>query len=107
MFLPEEASFYFGGTRMTLCRLLLLLIAPVVFLRMWQLMASNNYRFVWSDVFVPVTGLWMFVGPIEVDGFDRAFAYGHLEKYSLEAGRWRLRSPRCRFNGREPFIEAI
>jgi hypothetical protein len=70
MFLPEEASFYFGATRMTICRLLLLLIAPAILFRFAKLTVRRNYRFVWSDVLVPVTGIWMFVGPAKIDGFD-------------------------------------
>ena len=54
MFLPEETSFFFGGLRMTICRLLLLLIAPMVLLRFAKLMARGN--FIWSDVLVPVIG---------------------------------------------------
>jgi hypothetical protein len=76
MFLPEETSFFFfGELRMTICRLLLLLIAPVVLVRFAKLTVGGNYRFVWSDVLVPVTGPWMFVGPIEIDGFDRDFVF--------------------------------
>jgi hypothetical protein len=75
VFLPEEASFYFGATRMTTCRLLLLLIAPAILFRFVRLTVGGNYRFVGSDLLVPVTGLWMFVGPTEMDGFDKVFVY--------------------------------
>lgn len=75
MFLPEESSFYFGERRMTVCRLLLLLIAPPILFLFVRSAVRGNYRFVWSDVLVPVTGLWMFVGPIEIEGFDRAFVF--------------------------------
>ncbi len=72
MFLPEEVSFYFGERRMTVARILLLLITPAIPFRFGQLITENKYRFVWSDVLVPVTGLWMFVGPIAIDGFEHA-----------------------------------
>jgi hypothetical protein len=75
VFLPEEASFYFGATRMTICRLLLLLIAPAILFRFVQLTVRGNYRFVWSDLLVPVTGLWMFVGPYEMEGFDKTLVF--------------------------------
>jgi len=75
MFLPEETSFYFGALRMTICRILLLLIAPAILFRFARLTAGGNYRFVWSDVLVPVTGLWMFVGPTAFEGFDRALVF--------------------------------
>jgi len=78
MFLPEETSFFIGGLRMTLCRLLLLLIAPVVLLRFAQMTVRVNYRFVWSDVLVPVTGLWMFVGPIAINELYRALVYSGI-----------------------------
>jgi hypothetical protein len=75
MFLPEETSFFFGELRMTICRLLLLLAAPAILFRFAKLTIRGTYRFVWSDVLVPITGLWMFVGPIEIEGFDRTFVF--------------------------------
>jgi hypothetical protein len=75
MFLPEETSFFFGELRLTICRLLLLLSAPAIVFRFAKLTVGGNYRFVWSDVLVPVAGLWMFVGPTEIDGFDRTFVF--------------------------------
>ena len=75
MFLPEEASFFFGEFRMTVCRLLLLLIAPAILFRFAKLTVRGNYRFVWSDVLVPVTGLWMFVGPTKIDGFGMTVVF--------------------------------
>lgn len=78
MFLPEETSFFFGGLRLTICRLILLLIAPAVLLRFAQMTVRGDYRFVWSDVLVPVTGLWMFVGPIVINGLQRALVYSGI-----------------------------
>lgn len=75
MFLPEELSFYFGELRMTICRLLFLLIAPAILFRFVRLTVRANYRFVWSDALVPVTGLWMFVGPTAIEGFDRTVVF--------------------------------
>jgi hypothetical protein len=75
MFLPEEASFAIGNLRMTVIRLLLLLVAPVTIWRLLQMIVQRRYVFIWSDVFVPLASLWMFVGPISVDGFDKSIAY--------------------------------
>jgi hypothetical protein len=75
MFLPEEASFLFGELRMTVVRLLFLIISPLVVWRFVQLIVRGRYRFIWSDALVPIAGLWMFVGPMSVDGFDRALTY--------------------------------
>jgi hypothetical protein len=78
VFLPEETSFYFGELRITICRILLLLIAPAILFRFARLTAGGNYRFVWSDVLVPVTGLWMFVGPAKIDGFGVTVVYSGI-----------------------------
>ncbi|MGA7385480.1 MAG: O-antigen ligase family protein [Methylocella sp.] len=75
MFLPEETSFYFGAFRMTICRLLFLLSAPVILFRFVSLTASGNYRFVWPDVLVPVAGLWMLFAPAEIEGFGKTVVY--------------------------------
>ncbi|MGH6857098.1 MAG: hypothetical protein ACRECP_05500 [Methylocella sp.] len=72
MFLPEETSFNFGELRMTICRLLLLLITPAILFRFVRSTVSGNYRFVWSDLLVPVTGLWMVLALNETDGFERS-----------------------------------
>jgi hypothetical protein len=75
MFLPEETSFRLGDFRMTLTRLLLLLAAPAVIVRFVGLMGQERYRFVWSDAVVPITGLWMFLGPIANEPLGDALKY--------------------------------
>ena len=72
MFLPEEASFYLGERRMTVTRILLLLIAPLTVMRFARLTAEGRYHFVLPDLLVPLTGFWMFIGPIANDGVERA-----------------------------------
>ena len=72
MFLPEEASFYFGDRRMTVTRILFLLVAPLTLFRFAQLKADGRYFFVWPDLLVPIASLWMFAGPIVNDGLERA-----------------------------------
>ena len=71
IFLPEELSFYFGERRMTVTRLVFLLIVPVILFRFARTILREDYRFVWADALVPVTSLWMFVGPAVNDGFDQ------------------------------------
>src|SRR5215831_8083520 len=61
LFLPQELSFYIADLRMTLERLLLLILAPIVFARLFRKMGHGRYRFVASDLFVPLTALWMFI----------------------------------------------
>ena len=72
MFIPEEASFFFGERRMTVARLLFLLIAPALPFRFIQLLIQGKYRFIWSDALVPLTGLWMLIAPSVIDGFDHS-----------------------------------
>ncbi|HTR15792.1 MAG TPA: hypothetical protein VMI52_02000 [Acetobacteraceae bacterium] len=69
LFLPPEASFFIGDLRLTLERLVLLLLTPFVLLAFVRKITSADYRFVASDIFVPLTSLWMFVGPSVVYGF--------------------------------------
>ena len=71
IFFPEELSFYFGERRMTVTRLVFLLIVPVIVFRFARTILREDYRFVWADALVPITSLWMFVGPAVNDGFDQ------------------------------------
>jgi hypothetical protein len=63
LFLPEGLSFFIADLRLTATRLLFLLLTPVVFARFVGRITSGRFRFVASDLFVPLTALWMFVGP--------------------------------------------
>jgi len=39
------------------------------------LAVKGNYRFVWSDLLVPVAAVWMFVGPAVNDGFGQTVKF--------------------------------
>jgi hypothetical protein len=82
LFLPPELSFYVADLRMTLERLAFLILTPIVFVRLFQKMAGRRYRFVASDLFVPLAGLWMFIGPSVTYTFD--FALKHSGPVALE-----------------------
>lgn len=69
LFLPEATSFFIDGLRLTVTRLLLILLTPMVFSRLYAKCQAGRYRFVWSDVFVPASALWMFLGPAVTYGF--------------------------------------
>jgi hypothetical protein len=75
VFLPEGLSFFIAGLRLTFVRLLFLLFTPMVFARLFAKMGSDRYRFVASDLFVPLMSFWMFLGPAVVRGVGDALQH--------------------------------
>ena len=75
LFLPPESSFFVFGLRLTVTRLIFIILTPVVFARLSGKIAAGRYRFVASDLFVPLAAIWMFVGPAVTSGFDDALAH--------------------------------
>jgi O-antigen ligase len=61
VFLPEGLSFYIAGLRLTVARLTLLVITPILAVQLARSMGAAKYRFVLSDLLVLLTGLWMFL----------------------------------------------
>jgi hypothetical protein len=82
LFLPEQLSFWIFGLRLTATRLLFLILTPVLFVRLGQRMAAGRYRFVLSDLFVPLAGFWMIYAPANVDGVQEAL--NHAGPTALE-----------------------
>jgi hypothetical protein len=76
IFIPEECSFELFGLRLTIARVILLLLVPLVLIAYGGLISSGRYRFVLSDLFMPLTGLWMIAAPATVDGFQQALVKG-------------------------------
>lgn len=72
--LPEESSFQIGGLRFTIARAILVLIAPYICFRFVAMMIRPGYRFVASDILVPLAGLWMFTSITVVQGIQMAAA---------------------------------
>ena len=73
---PEEASFFVGGLRLTLARAILLALTPLSLVRLVQQAGRRTYRFVWSDALVLPTGLWMLLAVAVTEGLDRALVGG-------------------------------
>jgi hypothetical protein len=71
-FLPEELSFYIAGLRLTAMRLMFLILTPLLLVRLGRKMAAGRYRFVLSDLFVPLTGFWLIYAPANVVGVQEA-----------------------------------
>lgn len=82
LFIPQELSFFLGDLRLTFERLLLIMMTPVVVARLIQKVGSGRYRFVASDLFVPLAALWMFVGPAVT--YDTGYAIHHSGPVVLE-----------------------
>ncbi len=67
--LPEGLSFFIAGLRLTVIRVIFLIMTPFVITRFVQKISTGRYRFVASDLFVPAAGFWMFLGPTVLYGF--------------------------------------
>jgi hypothetical protein len=74
-FLPEGLSIFIAGLRLSLVRLIFLALTPMLVARFAANIASGRYRFVASDLFVPLTALWMFVGPTVTYGLSDALTH--------------------------------
>ena len=69
LFIPEELSFYLFGLRLTVIRLIFLLLAPVLLVEGLKKLSAGRYRFVPSDLFVIAAGFWLIYAPANIDGF--------------------------------------
>jgi hypothetical protein len=81
-FLPVELSFYIFGLRLTAARLLFLILTPLLLVRLGGKMAAGRYRFVLSDLFVPLAGFWIIYAPANIDGIWEAL--NHAGPTALE-----------------------
>jgi hypothetical protein len=75
LFLPQELSLFIADLRLTPERVILLILTPIVIAQLARKMVSGRYRFVASDLFVPLAAIWMFIGPTVTSGFDDAFQH--------------------------------
>jgi len=74
-FLPEGMSFFIAGMRLNVIRVIFLVLTPVVFARFANKISSRRYRFVLSDLFVPLSAFWMFLGPAVIYGIGDSLAH--------------------------------
>ncbi len=80
--LPEELSFYIFGLRFTVTRLLYIVLAPLIVFRLTQKMGTGRYRFLFTDLFVFLSGFWMIFASANVTDF--ASALNHAGPIALE-----------------------
>jgi len=86
LFIPEELSFYLFGLRLTVIRLIFLLLTPVLLARWTQKVAAGRYRFVLSDLLVVLTGFWLIYAPANVDGLMLSLNHAGPEVLELCIG---------------------
>ena len=79
LFIPEELSFYLFGLRLTVIRLSFLLLTPFLLTKWIQKVSAGRYRFVLSDLFVVLTGVWLIYAPANVDGLMLALNHAGPE----------------------------
>jgi hypothetical protein len=82
IFLPEELAFYLFEFRLTLIRLILFLLTPVLLVRFSQLLASGRRHLVFSDILIALTGAWMIVSPAVV--VDLGYSLHHGAQNAVE-----------------------
>jgi hypothetical protein len=80
--LPEELSFYIFGLRLTAARLLFIVLAPLIVIRLSQRIAAGRYHFLISDFFVVLSGFWLVYAPANILGFTDAL--NHAGPIALE-----------------------
>ena len=72
LLVPEDASFRIGELRMTVTRVLLILISPLVFLRFFQGLGQPNNQLMMSDIWMLALTFWIMVSTLVTEGFERA-----------------------------------
>ena len=82
IFLPEELSFFIFQFRLTLIRLVFLLLTPVLLVHFSQLLASRKCHLVFCDILIALAGAWIIVSPAVV--VDLAYSLHHSALYAFE-----------------------
>jgi hypothetical protein len=82
IFLPEELSFNIFDFRLTFIRLALFLLTPVLLIHLTQLLLSRKRHFVFSDILVVLTLIWMILSPTIV--VDLAYSLHHSAPFAFE-----------------------
>jgi hypothetical protein len=84
--LPDELGFYVGALWLSLARVVLFALTPVLLIRLSQMLAAGRYRFVLSDLLVPLTGVWIIVALAQVDGVQAALNHAGPDALELCVG---------------------
>jgi hypothetical protein len=90
-FLPEAFSFFVVGLRLTVTRVALLLLAPLLVVLFAQKVTAGRYRLVLSDLLVMLAGGWMFIGPGATEGILDALRHSGPVALEFCIGYWSTR----------------
>src|SRR5471032_2747628 len=75
-FVPEDYGFKPFGVRLGFARALLVFAAPLAVIGYVRLASSRLYRFVLSDLLMPVTAVWMIFASSMTEGAYIGFVHG-------------------------------
>lgn len=92
LFIPIELSFYVFGLRLTVTRLIFLIIAPFLFVKLMKKLAAGRYRFVLSDLFFCFTAIWMIYAAANIDGIEGALSHAGPEVLELTVAYFAART---------------
>jgi len=79
LFVPVELSFYVLGLRLTLTRLLFLVLTPFLVVKLVQRASAGRFRFLLCDAAVVLAGFWMIFASANVDGLESALNHAGPE----------------------------
>ena len=79
MLLPEELSFIISNLRLTVARIILILIAPYVCVHFAGIARRQDFRLALSDIYFPLAGLWMMVSVGAMQGVEMAIASAGIQ----------------------------
>jgi hypothetical protein len=80
--LPDEIGLSISGLRFSVARIILLVLTPFLLMRFVRMLAAGRYRFVLSDLLVPLTGSWVIVALANMDGLQAGL--NHAGPIALE-----------------------
>jgi hypothetical protein len=80
--LPDEIGLSVSGLRLSMARVVLLVLTPVLVMRFVRMLAAGRYRFVLSDLLVLLTGVWVMVALATMEGLQAGL--NHAGPVALE-----------------------
>jgi hypothetical protein len=92
LFIPIELSFYVFGLRLTVTRLIFLILTPFLLVKFTRKMAAGRYRFVLSDLFVCCSAVWMVFATANIDGIEGALSHAGPELLEISVAYFAART---------------
>src|SRR5260221_8503842 len=83
IFIPEAFGFFLFDLRLTVTRALLLVTLPALIFAFGELIAASRYRFVLSDLLIPIAMVWMILSQSQIDGLESALKSGGASALEL------------------------